>query len=119
MHAAATAVESTAPERVHRFENSDRAPPLAANETQSFAAPPAPQSTQPTICLTVKRTTGKGLQLTVFRSDTILTVKLHLEKLTNSKIADMMLLYAGVEMDDEKQVQEYCAQDGTLAVFFR
>jgi hypothetical protein len=24
-----------------------------------------------------------------------------------------------VEMDDEKQVQEYCAQDGTLAVFFR
>jgi hypothetical protein len=73
-----------------------------------------------TVTLRIKGTNGRGFEVQANRSDTILSVKQMLETRcpdwTSSKI---MLVYSGREMEDEKTIGDYCAQDVTMAVFLR
>jgi hypothetical protein len=98
------------------------ASPLSTDGISDMTPLPADQTvTDQTVTLRIKGTTGRGFEVQANRSDTILSVKQMLveKRCTDRKCSQILLVYAGLEMEDGKTIGDYCAQDFTMAVFLR
>jgi hypothetical protein len=110
--------------RSSRDGTSDMAP-LPADQT---VTPPsmegvsdmAPLPADHTVTLRIKCTTnGRVLEVRANKTDTVASVKQLLAVRTGGKSDELLLIYCGKEMEDDKKIRDYCAQDMTMAIFLR